>query len=466
MRFCQRAGGILRSTAEITITASALLHVLFYPGTGWAQVESIRYPFSLVRLPALGGDSGSVVASNLRGRFVGAAYLGGNHEQHATLWDRRGAHDLGTLGGRWSEAVAINSRDWTVGWSCREPNKDRTQHYPVLWREGRMIALGTLGDDYGEATAINESGQIVGVSYSPGSRYHAILWDRGRALRLPSLSDQSDQPLAINSAGVIVGQAVSTTYGAWRPVRWDESGVHDLGTLQSNNTGHGWASDINEAGYVVGNATGERYSSRAFIWHEGEMRDLDPGGDRDMVALSINNHNEVIGQSWPESFYWSEQHGVRWLSDLTPPQSEWIQIWARDINDASEISASARRGNYGIGTAFCLFPVHPTIELRRAFPGVAGRSNAFITSGVTPGATVVFYYGLHGGGTFIAGCSPRLNTLQIDDPQLLGTAIADEDGRAVITRYVPPSLQGQTVLIQAVVRGECAISELVVQRLD
>ncbi len=466
MSSSQRCPRVPRRVAVMVIPACALIHAVCFPVTVWAQVESIRYPFSLVRLPALGGDSGSVVASNLRGRFVGAACLGGNQEQHATLWDKHGAHDLGTLGGRWSGAAAINSHDWMVGWSCREPGEDISQRYPVLWRDGRMIALGTLDDDYGDATAINDSGQIVGVSYSAGSPYHAILWDRGRALRLPSLSGQSDQPLAINTAGLIVGQAISSTYGAWRPVLWDESGVHDLGTLQSNNTGRGWASDINEAGYVVGNATGERYSSRAFIWYEGKMRDLDPGGDRDMVALSINNRNEVIGQSGPESFYWSEQHGVRWLSDLAPPQSVWIQIWARDINDASEISASARLGNNGIGTAFCLFPVHPTIELRRALPGVAGRSNAFVTSGATPGATVVFYYGLHGGGTFIAGCSPRLNTLQIDDPQLLGTAIANEDGRAVITHYVPPSLHGQTVLIQAVVRGECAISELVVQRLD
>ncbi len=85
---------------------------------------------------------------------------------------------------------------------------------------------------------------------------------------------------------------------------------------------------------------------------------------------------------------------------------------------------------------------------------------------MTPGARVTFLYSKTGGGTRIPGCDLQQNALQLDSPTVIGAAVADSNGVASITRTVPPVARGQTILFQAVVQGECAISQLVVFRFE
>src|SRR5262245_18142138 len=70
--------------------------------------------------------------------------------------------DLGTLGGQWSFASAVNERGDIAGWSTLPG--DGVER-PFLWREGVMTDLGTLG---GKNSAgfphINDRGDVSGTS--------------------------------------------------------------------------------------------------------------------------------------------------------------------------------------------------------------------------------------------------------------------------------------------------------------
>ena len=142
---------------------------------------------------------------------------------------------------------------------------------------------------------------------------------------------------------------------------------------------------------------------------------------------------------------------------------------ARDINDHGQIALEASRGNIFQGGKFVgvlLTPVNPTMTMEQPDPGLAGTSNTIPVTGATPGATVRFFYSLRGGGAIIPGCATLTNALQLAAPQLIGSAVADQNGVATITRTVPPVARGQTILFQAVVQSECAISQLVMHRFE
>jgi len=83
------------------------------------------------------------------------------------------AVDLGTLGGRESQAVAVNDRGQMVGWSRTADDKT----HAFLWTESRgMIDLGTLGGGRSQAKDVNDRGQVVGGSQTASGGYHAVLW--------------------------------------------------------------------------------------------------------------------------------------------------------------------------------------------------------------------------------------------------------------------------------------------------
>ena len=63
-----------------------------------------------------------------------------------------------------------------------------------------MTDLGTLGGTYSYATAINEQGQVVGISLI-GSEMHAFIWHNGRMTDLGTLGGGWSQVSGINEQG-------------------------------------------------------------------------------------------------------------------------------------------------------------------------------------------------------------------------------------------------------------------------
>jgi hypothetical protein len=157
---------------------------------------------------------------------------------------------------------------------------------------------------------------------------------------------------------------------------------------------------------------------------------------------------------------------MRLVKDLLPPllTSQW-RLDNGEINDAGQISAAGALQGGG-NDALMITPVYPSMVLANPMPGIAGEQNTLTITGVTPGKRVYFYYSRNGGGTRIPGCDLQQNALQLDNPKPIGSSIADENGNATISKNVPIAARGQWILMQAVVPGECAISQLVVKRFE
>jgi probable HAF family extracellular repeat protein len=184
----------------------------------------------------------------------GESEIGAGDTIHATLWHRGRITDLGTLGGRFSSARAINDNGVIVGRSDTAAGET----HAVLWRNGAMTDLGTLGGAYSEAHAINKAEQVVGVSTTAGGAWHAFLWQAGAMIDLGALPDPGDPNLGFHSSAL----------------------------------------GINEAGIIAGIADAPDGFGRAVIWQAGEIVDLGgaPGG-QGSSAMAVNGAGQIVGSS-------------------------------------------------------------------------------------------------------------------------------------------------------------------------
>jgi probable HAF family extracellular repeat protein len=95
---------------------------------------------------------------------------------------------------------------------------------------------------------------------------------------------------AINSSGTIVGSAYSSE-DLPRAVLWDESGLHDLGTLSGGERSYSDAKGISDDGTVVGGSH-DLSQHEAFVWVDGTMYGLT---ERSYEASAINSRGEIVG---------------------------------------------------------------------------------------------------------------------------------------------------------------------------
>jgi len=439
-----------------------------------ANVGAQEYRYALFDLPSLIQEDQFTAGAGINsiGDVVGGAAID-QVEFHAVLWPSTGGVvDLGTLGGDSSGAAAINDLGEVAGWSNFEPGGSIFERRAVIWRGKEMVDLGTLGGESSFANGMNNLGQVVGESeYEWQSfRLKAFLWENGEMSVLPAPLKGWDGRSAydINDRGEAVG------YGAgldlqYNALLWRDGKVFDLGSLSGNGSE---AHAINEQGVIVGYSVAANGQGHAVKWVDRQIIDIHtPSIGTNSFARDINNVGQVVGDAFAftRGFILNPGEQMILLDDLVPPhlRMPWWINRATSINDAGQIAAEAKvPGRPSDYWAVLLSPVATTMTMRSPLPGRAGEANRLRVTGVTPGARVVFLYSRHGGGERIPGCDLQQNALQLDSPTVIGTAIADQNGVATITRTVPPIARGQTILFQAVVQNECAISQLVVHRFE
>ncbi len=209
--------------------------------------------------------------------------------------------DLGTLGGKNSQANGVSNCGHVVGYS--ETGELQANGQPVfrgfVWHTDTMTDLGTLGGAYSVAFAVNCASQVVGWSSRPDGSESAYLWLAEPAFGFPSginalpLSEaRSSAAMDINENGQIAGRAGEAF--VWLP---DEAfglpaGTHSLGHMSCYSESIG----INNLGEVVGGLV---------VWLPQASYGLDAGfhlvwlpiciSDWGYDSIDLNDHGFVLG---------------------------------------------------------------------------------------------------------------------------------------------------------------------------
>jgi probable HAF family extracellular repeat protein len=229
-----------------------------------------------------------------------------------------------TLGGNNSRAAGADNHGHVIGWAETGVNDSTCippavlQYVPVVWnlRKGDLEQLPTLsGDPDGAAVAINEHNQIVGISGPCGDddgkgARHAVLWENGTVTKLPDFGGQFfNTAAAINNHGMVAGWSdVANDTNLCNPhcyafIWTQKGGIEQVGPLpgDANSLAYG----INEQGQVVGQSLDSAGNSRAFLWQDGKIRDLNSlvarGSPHLLFAGDINDRGEITGETFDQT---------------------------------------------------------------------------------------------------------------------------------------------------------------------
>lgn len=333
----------LNASLRWAIACAALMAMHFAP-LAKADVE-----YNVVDLGTLGGNYSQAYAINNSGQVVGVATLAGGQE-HAFLYQNGSMVDLGTLGGSYSQATAINNGGVIVGTTA-----DSTGHpLGFIYTNGAMTALPALPNTtIIHVNGINDFGQVVGnfrssdtTDYPHAANSQPFIYSGGVVTPVPTVSFSANG-YAINNSGVVVGfLSYGDPVSGGAPFRYENGQFSPV----PSNILSGAASAINGAGQIAGNIGVAETATRAFIWQGDSATLLDDG-----IPLGINNTGEIVGTTQVGLAFVYKNGTLSYLQYLVDPSSNLSLTSAYGVNDLGQIVGYGKTPD-GSEHAFLLTP--------------------------------------------------------------------------------------------------------------
>lgn len=193
--------------------------------------------------------------------------------------------------------------------------------YNTVWTfpggPGNLQTIPNLGAGTAQGHAISNNGQIVaGHSQVPGPLPHAMRWTAASGTQdLGVTTGIESVAWCISGNGTVIGGEARDEDFFWRAFRWTASdGMVDIGTLGGPmSTTHGASFD---GSVLVGKSLINSQSSslRAFIWTDGQMRNLKnelldagaAGGLQNWILAQANDVSDdgsvIVGWGHPAQF--------------------------------------------------------------------------------------------------------------------------------------------------------------------
>ncbi len=426
--------------------------------------------------------------------------------------------DLGTLGGKISEAVAIDG-SIVVGHSQTASGETHAFAYDLSAPEPRMIDLGTLGGP--ESRAVDVDGSIViGTADTATGQKRAFAYDLAapepKMLDLGTLGGSTSTAVDIDGR-FIVGNA-ETTSGETRAFAYDlaaaEPAMLDLGTLGGPNS---WANAVDD-GVVVGRAhTDGEGRQRAFAYDtnaaEPRMQDLGASrgdwadsGARDVdYPIVVGSYTDIeMGDTYAFAYdlsadqplmvglgdlggvgEWTEAHAVEGsrvvgytekypirgtafiydLAETDPGMKEFATIYGGMASStASAISGDIVIGSFGGGSRGQAFAHDLSVAPGQDRWGLAGRpaNGRTLSLGTWRGSSAADVYGDVVVGTRARGSAHRATAWILDDTdqpmvafRQLGAKVM-ENGRSVKLQVERYGRTDRAVTVRYRTRGDTA----------
>ena len=333
------------------ISEPAALNILGHvTGTMSGEKGKCAFLYRDGKMQDLGGIGSRGFGISASGLVVGDSTFEGPYGfvTHATLFKGGTITDLGALGGKislkpglYSRANGINAFEQVIGFSGSKP--DAAESRAFVWSAlTGMVDIGTLGGAYAQANAINDAGFVTGTSQVADGLIgatHAFLYQippMGERYETPMLDLQtlggvSSYGLAVNAYNHVVGYSeMSFTDDRIHAFFYRDGKMIDLGSLGvgTRDADYSAALGINSTDQVVGYSylpagDGMPIKQAAFVYDVG-----------DQSKKAMKNLNQLIGGA-------AEQY---WL------------LSAAAINDKGQIVAYALDRQNGTYRAVLLTP--------------------------------------------------------------------------------------------------------------
>src|SRR5215212_1900444 len=292
--------GTLGGNDSVALSINDFGEVVGYSTTADGEVHGFRYfREALFDLSTLGGKESYAYLITNSGILLGDSKTSDGILRPFVGAPNSSLLNLGDDPHLFSSARGANNVGQVVGFRIVTDEHGQFHKRAYLYTTNRTIDLGTFGGKQSDAIAINDAGEVLGHLYT---EYHdgqkrAVLYHSGKVLEIGTLGGHVSIGAAINKLSQVVGYA-ALPGGDQRAFLFAHGKMKNLGTLPGGT--QSFAYGVDDRARVVGASDAQDSPLRAFVYSDGVMQDLNkliPADSGWLLteAKSINESGQIVG---------------------------------------------------------------------------------------------------------------------------------------------------------------------------